>query len=98
MLLAPPERNRHPPASARAGAYDQSNQSSLLDQYEYAMYGKIYKWKQEKPKEAVCVPPPPHHHHHHHPRPRPRPHPRPARPAPPRPPLPHPPAARSHHP
>ena len=23
------------------------------------MYGKIYKWKQEKPKEAVCVPPPP---------------------------------------
>ena len=53
MLLAPPERNRHPPASARAGAYDQSNQSSLLDQYEYAMYGKIYKWKQEKPKEAV---------------------------------------------
>ena len=22
------------------------------------MYGKIYKWKQEKPKEAVCVPPP----------------------------------------
>ena len=21
------------------------------------MYGKIYKWKQEKPKEAVCVPP-----------------------------------------
>ena len=64
MLLAPPERNRHPPASARAGAYDQSNQSSLLDQYEYAMYGKIYKWKQEKPKEAVCVP---------RPRPRPRP-------------------------
>jgi DNA-directed RNA polymerase I, II, and III subunit RPABC3 len=37
------------------GAYDQSNQSSLLDQYEYAMYGKIYKWKQEKPKEAVEV-------------------------------------------
>ena len=32
------------------------------------MYGKIYKWKQEKPKEAVCVPPlPPHHHHHLHP-------------------------------
>ena len=28
------------------------------------MYGKIYKWKQEKPKEAVCVP--------HHPLPRPR--------------------------
>ena len=50
----------HPQASARAGAYDQSNQSSLLDQYEYAMYGKIYKWKQEKPKEAVCVPPLPH--------------------------------------
>ena len=21
------------------------------------MYGKIYKWKQEKPKKAVCVPP-----------------------------------------
>ena len=38
-----------------AGTYDQSNQPSLLDQYEYAMYGKIYKWKQEKPKEAVCV-------------------------------------------
>jgi hypothetical protein len=99
MLLAPPERNRHPPASARAGAYDQSNQSSLLDQYEYAMYGKIYKWKQEKPKEAVCVPrapgPPP---HHPPPPPPPRPPPPPPRRPPPRPPLPHPPAARSHHP
>ena len=56
-LLLRPCAALHLQASARAGAYDQSNQSSLLDQYEYAMYGKIYKWKQEKPKEAVCVPP-----------------------------------------
>ena len=37
------------------GSYDQERKASLLDQYEYAMYGKIYKWKQEKPKEAVEV-------------------------------------------
>ena len=36
-----------------AGVYDQSHTATLLDSYEYAMYGKIYKWKQEKPKEAV---------------------------------------------
>lgn len=38
-----------------AGVYDQSHAATLLDSYEYAMYGKIYKWKQEKPNAAVCV-------------------------------------------
>ena len=38
-----------------AGHYDQSGQPSLLDQYEYAMHGKLYKWKQEQPKAPVEV-------------------------------------------
>ena len=42
-----------PPLARAAGVYDQSHTATLLDSYEYAMYGKIYKWKQEKPKEAV---------------------------------------------
>ena len=29
-----------------AGTFDQSGAPSLLDQYDYAMYGKLYKWKQ----------------------------------------------------
>eukprot|EP00316_Scyphosphaera_apsteinii_P026179 CAMPEP_0119327004 /NCGR_PEP_ID=MMETSP1333-20130426/69719_1 /TAXON_ID=418940 /ORGANISM="Scyphosphaera apsteinii, Strain RCC1455" /LENGTH=146 /DNA_ID=CAMNT_0007335465 /DNA_START=34 /DNA_END=474 /DNA_ORIENTATION=+ len=33
-----------------SGKWDQSSQPSLLDQYEYAMYGKIYKWKQDNTK------------------------------------------------
>ena len=36
-----------------SGTFDQSGQPSLLDQYEYAMYGKLYKWKQEMPKAPV---------------------------------------------
>lgn len=35
--------------------YDQSNAPSLLDQYEYVMYGKIYKWKQAEPKAPIEV-------------------------------------------
>ena len=54
-LLLRPCAALHLQASARAGAYDQSNQSSLLDQYEYAMYGKLYKWKQDQPKAPVEV-------------------------------------------
>lgn len=38
-----------------AGHYDQSGQPSLLDQYEYAMHGKLYKWKQEQPKAPVEI-------------------------------------------
>ena len=38
-----------------AGVYDQSKAPSLLDQYEYAMYGKIYKWKQDSPKAPIEV-------------------------------------------
>ena len=36
-----------------SGTYDQSGAPSLLDQYEYAMYGKLYKWKQDQPKAPV---------------------------------------------
>lgn len=36
-----------------AGYYDQSGAPSLLDQYDYAMYGKLYKWKQEQPKAPI---------------------------------------------
>jgi len=39
--------------SADAGVYDQSGKPSLLDSYEYAMYGKIYKWKQEHGKAPI---------------------------------------------
>ena len=35
--------------------YDQSKGPSLMDQYEYVMYGKIYKWKQEHPKAPIEV-------------------------------------------
>ena len=28
---------------------------SLLDQYEYSMYGKLYKWKQDMPKAPVEI-------------------------------------------
>ena len=37
------------------GTFDQSGAESLLDQYEYAMYGTVYKWKQENPKTPVEV-------------------------------------------
>jgi len=42
-----------PDGSADAGVYDQSGAPSLLDSYEYAMYGKIYKWKQENGKAPI---------------------------------------------
>ena len=35
--------------------YDQSKGPSLMDQYEYVMYGKIYKWKQDEPKKPIEV-------------------------------------------
>lgn len=41
--------------SADPGNFDQSGNPSLLDQYEYAMYGKLYKWKQDQPKAPVEV-------------------------------------------
>jgi len=41
--------------STDRGTFDQSGAPSLLDQYEYAMHGKIYKWKQDSPKAAVEV-------------------------------------------
>ena len=37
------------------GTFDQSGAPSLLDQYDYAMYGKLYKWKQDQPKAPVEV-------------------------------------------
>ena len=37
------------------GSFDQSTAPSLLDQYDYAMYGKLYKWKQDQPKAPVEV-------------------------------------------
>lgn len=39
--------------SADSGVFDQSGAASLLDQYDYVMYGKLYKWKQESPGSAV---------------------------------------------
>ena len=36
-----------------SGSFDQSGAPSLMDQYEYAMYGKLYKWKQDQPKAPV---------------------------------------------
>ena len=41
--------------SQDAGTFDQSGGPSLLDQYDYAMYGKLYKWKQDTPKAPVEV-------------------------------------------
>ena len=41
--------------SVDSGTYDQSGMPSLLDQYEYAMYGKLYKWKQDQPKAPVEI-------------------------------------------
>lgn len=28
--------------------YDQSNQASLLDRYEYAMYGRVFRYTEDK--------------------------------------------------
>ena len=36
-----------------SGTYDQTGGPSLLDQYDYAMYGKLYKWRQEQPKAPI---------------------------------------------
>mmetsp|Transcript_35190 Transcript_35190/g.77447 ORF Transcript_35190/g.77447 Transcript_35190/m.77447 type:complete len:147 (-) Transcript_35190:302-742(-) len=41
--------------SADLGTFDQSGEPSMLDQYEYAMYGKIYKWKQEHGKAPIEI-------------------------------------------
>ena len=41
--------------SVDAGTFDQSGAPSLLDQYDYAMYGKLYKWKQDQPKAPVEI-------------------------------------------
>ena len=41
--------------AADSGHYDQSGAPSLLDKYEYAMYGKLYKWKQDNPKAPIEV-------------------------------------------
>ena len=35
--------------------YDPGSGPSLMDQYEYVMYGKIYKWKQDTPKAPIEV-------------------------------------------
>lgn len=31
-----------------SGVFDQSGAANLLDQYDYAMHGKIFKWKQDQ--------------------------------------------------
>ena len=36
-------------------AWGTSSAPSLMDQYEYVMYGKIYKWKQDQPKAPIEV-------------------------------------------
>lgn len=41
--------------SPDSGAFDQSGNPSLLDQYDYVMYGKLYKWSQAEPKKPVEV-------------------------------------------
>ena len=45
--------------AADAGFYDQGgvhrDAPSLMDQYEYVMHGKLYKWKQDQPKAPVEV-------------------------------------------
>jgi DNA-directed RNA polymerases I, II, and III subunit RPABC3 len=28
--------------------YDQSNQASLLDRYDYAMYGRVFRYQEDK--------------------------------------------------
>ena len=42
-----------PDGSPDPGTFDQSGAPSLLDQFDYAMYGKLYKWKQDQPKAPV---------------------------------------------
>ena len=32
-----------------------TDEPTLLDQYEYAMHGKLYKWKQDQPKAPVEI-------------------------------------------
>lgn len=44
-----------PDGTPGSESYDQSNGPSLMDQYDYVMYGKIYKWKQEHPKAPIEV-------------------------------------------
>jgi len=35
------------------GTYDQSGRKTLADQYEYVMYGKVYKYEEEKGTSKV---------------------------------------------
>ena len=44
-----------PDGTPDSGVFDQSGTPSLLDQYDYAMYGKLYKWKQDQPKAPVEI-------------------------------------------
>jgi DNA-directed RNA polymerases I, II, and III subunit RPABC3 len=44
-----------PDGAPDSEAYNSSNAPSLMDQYEYVMYGKIYKWKQDQPKAPIEV-------------------------------------------
>lgn len=44
-----------PDGSPGSEHYEQNMGSSLMDQYEYVMYGKIYKWKQEHSKSPIEV-------------------------------------------
>jgi len=37
------------------GAYDQSGRKTLADSYEYVMYGKVYKYEEEKNPSRVYI-------------------------------------------
>ena len=54
LLLATTVDQQGAPSS---GKYDPKIQreKSLMDQYEYVMHGKIYKWKQETTKHPIEV-------------------------------------------
>eukprot|EP01098_Paradermamoeba_levis_P014296 TRINITY_DN6773_c0_g1_i1.p1 TRINITY_DN6773_c0_g1~~TRINITY_DN6773_c0_g1_i1.p1 ORF type:complete len:163 (+),score=40.46 TRINITY_DN6773_c0_g1_i1:44-490(+) len=41
--------------SPDAGFYDPTNKPSLLDEYEYAMYGKVYKYSEDTKLKKVSV-------------------------------------------
>lgn len=44
-----------PDGTPGAEHFESSSGPSLMDQYEYVMYGKIYKWKQEYAKSTTEV-------------------------------------------
>lgn len=39
--------------SADSGAYDQSNERTLADSYEYVMHGRVYKYDEDKASTKV---------------------------------------------